>query len=86
MVRPEKEAPFVARSGAGFFATALSHGVLLGGDGAAGGDTATGLGPEWNDMVRPVKELACALACRPCTSRSALQARWNKRVILVYSL
>jgi hypothetical protein len=84
-VCPEKEAPFVAGSGAGCFATALSRGVLLGGDGAAGGDTATGLGPEWNDVVRPAKELACVLACRPCTSRSALQARWNKRVILVYS-
>jgi hypothetical protein len=77
-VRPEKEAPFVAGSGAGFFATTLSPGVLLGGDGAVGGDTATCLGPEWNDVVRPAKELAYVLACRPCTSRSALQARWNK--------
>jgi hypothetical protein len=85
-VPPEKEAPFIAGSGAGFFATALSRRVLLGGDGTAGGDTAIGLGPEWNDMVRPTKELACVLACHPFTSRSALQARWNKRVILVYSL
>jgi hypothetical protein len=78
-VHPEKEAPFVAGSGAGFFATALSRGVLLGGDGAAGGDTAIGLGPEWNNVVRPVKELACVLACPPCTSRSALQARWKPK-------
>jgi hypothetical protein len=77
-VHPEKEAPFVAGCGAGFFVTALSRGVLLGGDGAAGGDTATVLGPEWNDVVRPAKDLACVLACRPCTSHSALQERWNK--------
>ena len=36
--------------------------------------------------VRPVEKLVRANACRSCTSRSALQARWNKRVILVYSL
>ena len=35
---------------------------------------------------RPAEKLVRANACRSCTSRSALQARWNKRVILVYSL
>ena len=29
------------------------------------------------------EKLVRANACRSCTSRSALQARWNKRVILV---
>jgi hypothetical protein len=68
------------------FATALSRGVLLDDDGAAGGDTTTIVGAECDDMVRPTKVLACVLACRPYTSRSVLQARWNKRVIIVYSL
>ena len=35
---------------------------------------------------RPAKKLVHANACRSCTLRSALQARWNKRVILLYSL
>ena len=35
---------------------------------------------------RPAEKLVRANGCRSCTSRSALQARWNKRVILVYSL
>ena len=35
---------------------------------------------------RPAEKLVRANACRSYTSRSALQARWNKRVILVYSL
>ena len=65
LVRPEEEAPFVARSGAGVFVAALSRGVLLRGDGAAGCDTATGLGAEWDDVVRPAKELACGPACHP---------------------
>ena len=34
----------------------------------------------------PAELLVLVLACRPCTSLSALQARWNKRVMLVYSL
>jgi hypothetical protein len=75
-VRPAKEAPFVAGGGTGLFATALSHGLLVDGDVAAGGATVAGL--EWNDVLRPEEELACVLACRPCTSRSTLQARWNK--------
>jgi hypothetical protein len=72
-VRPAKEEPFVDGGGARLFATILSRGVLVDGDVAAGGATATGL--EWNDVVRPVEELACVLACRPCSSRLALQAR-----------
>ena len=32
------------------------------------------------------EKLVRANACQSCTSRSALQARWNKRVILLYSL
>ena len=35
---------------------------------------------------RPGEKLVRAIACRSRTSHSALQARWNKRVILVYSL
>jgi hypothetical protein len=79
-----KEAPSVAGGGVGLFATTLSRGVLVDGDVAAGGATTSGL--EWNDMVRPAEELACVLACHPCTSHSALQERWNKQVILLYSL
>ena len=39
-----------------------------------------------HDEGRPTEKLVHANACRSCTSRSALQARWNKRVILLYSL
>ena len=39
-----------------------------------------------HDEGRPAEKLVRANACRSCTSRSALQARWNKRVMLVYSL
>ena len=39
-----------------------------------------------HDEDRPAEKLVRANACRSCTSRSALQARWNKRVILIYSL
>ena len=39
-----------------------------------------------HDEGQPVEKLVRANACRSCTSRSTLQARWNKRVILVYSL
>ena len=35
---------------------------------------------------RPVEKLVRANASRSYTSRSALQARWNKQVILFYSL
>jgi len=31
---------------------------------------------------RPAEKVGRANVCRSCTSRSALQARWNKRVIL----
>ena len=34
----------------------------------------------------PAVKLVRANACRSYTSRSSLQARWNKRVILLYSL
>ena len=34
---------------------------------------------------RPAEKLVRAVACRSCTSRLALQARWNKGVILLYS-
>ena len=36
-----------------------------------------------HDEDRPAEKLVHANACRSCTSRSALQARWNKRVILL---
>ena len=39
-----------------------------------------------HDEDRPAEKLVRANACRSCTSRLALQVRWNKRVILVYSL
>ena len=39
-----------------------------------------------HDESRPAEKLVRANGRRSCTSRSALQARWNKRVILVYSL
>ena len=51
-------------------------------DGGAGGvevEDARG-GP---DEDRPAEKLVHTNACRSCTSRSALHARWNKRVILL---
>ena len=39
-----------------------------------------------HDEGRPAEKLVRANACLSCTSRSTLQARWNKRVILLYSL
>ena len=56
--------------------------ALEGGDGAVEVDDARGV----HDEGRPAEKLVRANAYRSCTSRSALQARWNKRVILVYSL
>ena len=50
-----------------------------GGDGAVEVDDARGV----HDEGRPAEKLVHANACRSCTSRSALQARWNKRVILL---
>ena len=53
--------------------------VPEGGDGAVEVDDACGV----HDEGRPAEKLVHANACRSCTSRSALQARWNKRVILL---
>ena len=39
-----------------------------------------------HDEAQPAEKIVLAIACRSCTSRSALQARWNKRVIVLYSL
>ena len=39
-----------------------------------------------HDEDRPAEKLVRDNACRSCTSRPALKARWNKRVILLYSL
>ena len=39
-----------------------------------------------HDEGQHAEKLDRANACRSCTSRSALRARWNKRVMLVYSL
>ena len=36
-----------------------------------------------HDEGRPAEKLVHANACRSCTSRSALQARWNNQVILL---
>ena len=73
----------------------LSRGLSLEGGGAIRADD------EYGAAVRPVdgmlergcvekflpaELLVLVLACRPCTSLSALQARWNKRIMLVYSL
>ena len=53
-----------------------------GGDGAVEVEDARGV----HDEDRPAEKLVRANACQSCTSRSALQARWNKRVILVFYL
>ena len=53
-----------------------------GGAGAVEVEDARGV----HDEGRPSEKLVHANDCRSCTSRSALQARWNKRVILLYSL
>ena len=45
-----------------------------GGDGAVEVEDARGL----HDKGQPAEKLVRANACRSCTSRSALQARWNK--------
>ena len=39
-----------------------------------------------HDEGQPAEKLVRANACRSCTSHSAMQARWNKQVILLYSL
>ena len=39
-----------------------------------------------HDQGQPAEKLVRANACQSCTSCSDLQARWNKRVILLYSL
>ena len=70
----------------GVFVAAGSREVMLGGEGAADDEAATGLVAGLKEVVRPAKELACVLVWRPCTSRSAIQARWNKRVMVLYSL
>ena len=50
-----------------------------GGDGGVEVEDARGV----HDEGRPTEKLVRANACPSCTSRSALQARWNKRVILL---
>ena len=54
--------------------------------GAAGGRVGVEDARGVHDEGRPAEKLVRANGCRSCTSRSALQARWNKRVILLYSL
>ena len=53
-----------------------------GGAGAVEVEDARGV----HEEGRPAEKLVRAIACRSYTSRSALQARWYKRVMLVYSL
>ena len=53
-----------------------------GGAGAVEVEDARGV----QDESRPAEKLVRANACRSYTSHSALQARWDKRVILLYSL
>jgi hypothetical protein len=36
-----------------------------------------------HELVLPAEKLVFAVAWRPCTSLSTLQAKWNKRVIFV---
>ena len=50
-----------------------------GGDGVVEVEDARGV----HDEGQPTEKLVRANACRSCTSRSALQARWYKRVILL---
>ena len=50
-----------------------------GGAGAVEVEDARGV----HEEGRPTEKLVRAITCRSCTSRSALQARWNKRVILL---
>ena len=50
-----------------------------GGAGAVEVEDARGV----HDEGRPAEKLVRANACQSRTSRSALQARWNKRVILL---
>jgi hypothetical protein len=70
-----------------------ARGLLLDGEGAAarlGEGVGTGARPPIEVFVRgchdvdlPAETLGRVLAHHPCTSLSALQARWNKRVMLV---
>ena len=73
----------------------LSRGFSLGREGAERLDdeygTATRLvgaadERDCTEKFFPAETLILRLARRPFTSLSALQARWNKRVMLVYSL
>jgi hypothetical protein len=70
-----------------------AHGLSLDGEDAAvrlGEGAGRGARPLIEVVVRgchdvdlPAETLDLALARHPCTSLSALQARWNKRVTLV---
>ena len=73
----------------------LSRGLSLEGGGAVRADDEYGAAARPVDGMLergcvekflPAELLVLVLACLPCTSLSALQARWNKRVMLVYSL
>jgi hypothetical protein len=73
----------------------LSRGLSLEGEAAVRGDDEYGAAARTLDgmlergcveKLLPAEMLLLVLARRPCTSLSALQARWNKRVMLVYSL
>ena len=68
--------------GCAYFLVSWLEVATIGGAGAVEVEDARGV----HDEGRPTEKLVRANACRSCTSRSALQARWNKQVILVYSL
>ena len=68
-----------------FVVTSLLEVAVEEGGGAEGRVLAEGA-HDVHEVVRPTEKLVFAMACGSCTSRSALQARWNKRVMLVYSL
>ena len=73
---------FADSGGCACFLVSRLEGAPDGGAGVVEVEDARGV----HDESRPAENLVHANACRSCTSRSALQARWNKRVILVYSL
>ena len=68
--------------GCAYFLVSRLEVVPDGGAGAVEVEDARGV----QDEGRPAEKLVRANACRSYTSRSSLQERWNKRVILVYSL
>ena len=70
------------RGGYAYFLVSRLEVAPAGGAGAVEVEDARGV----HDEDRPAEKLVRTNACQSCTSRSALHARWNKQVILLYSL